>query len=312
LYSKSFKFTGHYQSLIIPVTNNGLIVRVTAIGAGSQNCSNTQVGGKGGKVVAIFYPPISWSNATLYVYVGGQGTYWAYNCVAYNGKYLVPTFGSGWNGGGYIYPGCLAAAGGGGATDIRIGGRSLSNRIIVAGGGGACSSINPTYSQQAGNGGYPAGTASVNNYIPNNVCCGLGGTQTAGGAGGSGNCQNKQLGQNGRFGYGGNSTGLSNSYSGAGGGGFYGGGSGGNCWAGGGGSSYVSKTLSLITNASYTTGGNQGNGSLIIDFLVTTPSSQPTSQPSKQPSSRPSGQPSSQPTRQPTSQPTNQPSRQPT
>lgn len=71
------------------------------------------------------------SSQTLYVQVGGQGSYCANSACTANGGY---------NGGGYgiktsstnIDP----AAGGGGATDIRIGQDSLYARVIVAGGGG--------------------------------------------------------------------------------------------------------------------------------------------------------------------------------
>ena len=51
------------------------------------------------------------------------------------GRSIAKGSGGGWNGGGHVGPQGDSGAGGG-ATDIRLGGTSLSGRIIVAGGGG--------------------------------------------------------------------------------------------------------------------------------------------------------------------------------
>jgi hypothetical protein len=113
---------------------------------------------------------------------------------------------------------------GGGASDIRMGGNTLYNRIIVAGGGGAS-----TWSC----GNAPGGNAGLNG-APGQGCGwpGGGATQFAGGAagtpGGSRCCTN--FGAifycpAGSFGYGGQSN-LTGGYNGCGGGGYFGGGEG--------------------------------------------------------------------------------------
>ena len=72
------------------------------------------------------------SGEVLNIYVGGKGeTY----CFGSNNCYAPDYASGGWNGGGSSnnYNGGDA---GGGATDIRINGTSLNDRVIVAGGGG--------------------------------------------------------------------------------------------------------------------------------------------------------------------------------
>ena len=139
----------------------------------------------------------------LYVHVGGSG-----NTTNINGT------GKGYNGGGQV-SGYYAAGGvwtktslgyGGGASDIRYGGDSLYNRVIVAGGGGSVGA----YGNAGGAGGGLTGENAIGGY----GAVGTGGTQTSGGTG-----QNA-----GSFGQGGNSYGANGGYGGAGGGGWYGGG----------------------------------------------------------------------------------------
>lgn len=103
------------------------------------------------------------SSTTLYLYIGGAGQSRG------NG---------GWNGGGNGYNGGGdASGGGGGATDIRMNGTSLSNRIIVAGGGGGGGHMNynsgvgggslgqgengGAHDRGAGGGGYYGGSAGA-------------------------------------------------------------------------------------------------------------------------------------------------------
>jgi hypothetical protein len=176
-------------------------------------------GGLGGYVVGEL---TLMSSTLLYVYVGGQGV----NVAAGEG---------GWNGGG---KGNSTGFGGGGASDIRIGGNALANRIIVAGGGGGGNSSGTT--RIAGNGGGLEGGAS--NSYP-----GEGGTQTAGGN------------YYGALGLGGGSF-----MGGGGGGGYYGGGSASlNSRAGGGGSSYYG----TLANPSTTAGICNGDGQIKITML---------------------------------------------
>lgn len=93
------------------------------------NTANSGACGKGGYSKGIF---TTFSNITLYAYVGGVGEYSATGLAK-----------GGWNGGGCAWATDLTepANGGGGASDIRlIGGawddpQGLLSRIIVAGGG---------------------------------------------------------------------------------------------------------------------------------------------------------------------------------
>jgi hypothetical protein len=159
-----------------------------------------------------------------------------------------------WNGGGRSTnrDGKSSVSLGGDASDIRIGSRSLSERIIVAGGGGAAgynttstidlngnSVIEINFNVTGGNGGYPSGQTIGNSG---------GGTQNSGGI----NPINFL--QNGNFGIGG-----SNGSSNGGGGGWYGGaGSTGTSLAAGGGSSYTNPIY--VSSVTHTSGTNTGNG----------------------------------------------------
>jgi hypothetical protein len=70
--------------------------------------------------------------------------------------------------------------GGGGATDIRIGGTSLNDRIMVAGGGaGQVGAKRSGY-------GHAGGLVGVETIVTGNTYSGYGGTQTAGGRVGNG------------------------------------------------------------------------------------------------------------------------------
>ncbi|MDQ7779912.1 MAG: glycine-rich protein, partial [Planctomycetota bacterium] len=89
----------------------------------------------------------------------------------------------GWNGGGNgeTSGGAHSGGGGGGASDMRLNGTALGDRILVAGGGGG-----PAYNYGAGDdGGYGGGLTGGNgysNFDPNHVACGRGGSQASGGA----------------------------------------------------------------------------------------------------------------------------------
>ena len=144
----------------------------------------------------------------------------------------------GWNGGGRR----SSYPGGGGASDIRIASTSLYARVIVAGGGGSDGAVN----KKGGNGGGASGQ-SVEDYYG-----------TGGYGGGSTGVTNSswqttsqststttQSGAYAGFGFGGNGISYASGHGGAGGGGWYGGsgsypdGSGDDDRGGGGGSSYA-------------------------------------------------------------------------
>ncbi|NDB36052.1 MAG: hypothetical protein EB023_12095, partial [Flavobacteriia bacterium] len=180
---------------------------------------------------------------TIHIYVGGRGQDRLGNH-PYGGCTHTP---GGWNGGG-----SNRSAGngtpGGGASDIRVGGQALNNRVIVAGGGGGCGW---TYAAGGAGGGLTGG-AGTNH--------GSGGaTQAAGGAVGSsgGGCGHTA----GTLGVGGDGSGSS-AGGGGGGGGYYGGGGGGYDQGGGGGSSYIGG----VTNGSTTPGVRNGDGQVIISW----------------------------------------------
>lgn len=216
---------------------------VTSIGidmqgatGGSSSCSST--GGKGGHIVCdlAVYP-----GEVLTIYVGGKGGD-AFGCCS------IPSGGFNGGGGGSFYGG-----GGGGASDIRISGGSVYDRILVAAGGGGANC-------NCGDNGADAGGSrgddgvSCGSYWAGG--CGAGGTEYYGGAGAYYGAAS------GDFGYGGDA--YCCYYAGGGGSGWYGGG-GGYYGSGGGGSSYPNSDGGDISNLVNDRGYNSaGDGSVTI------------------------------------------------
>lgn len=181
-------------------------VGLVCIGASGQN-STSFVGYVSGDL------PVT-PGTTLYIYAGGAGSPNA----------AISSFNGGYYNGN---------ASGGGASDVRVGGNTLTDRVIVAYGTGGVSS-----------GGQWGNYAEDGQHA----------TATAGGNGGGGT----SWGQAGGLGLGG----VSHITSGGGGGGYYGGGGGGdnpgpgNNGAGGNGSNYIGGVLNGITSiAGANTGG---------------------------------------------------------
>jgi len=234
--TETFNYTGGSQTFTVPAGVNSLKLEVWGAAGGYGIGSNEILGGLG----AYVYGDISVTPGdllTIYVGgVGGAGTGGSGGAAGYNGG----------GSGGYSSGG---GGGGGGASDIRIGGTSLSNRVIVAGGGGGGSAYN---CGSGGTGGYPSGGVCP-------VTCflyGGAGSQSAGGTAGSG-------GSAGGLGYGGNAS--NSGCSGGGGGGYYGGGGGGSSCcggSGGGGSSYYG----TLTNTGTSNGVQSGNGLVKITY----------------------------------------------
>ena len=206
LFSQSitFNFTGSVQTWIVPPC----VTQINVVVAGAKGGGNT--GGNGSTVsTTLNVTP----GQVLNIYVGGMGS-----CGNNSG---------GWNGGGtghasnppnLNYNSC----GGGGATDIRIGGVALGNRVIVAGGGGG---------KSGGSGPVAGGAANCLNGSPGANTFGAGGgggTQFAGGAGGAPWAGTPPGGQAGSLGQGGQGGLWQTASGGGGGGGYYGGGGGGN------------------------------------------------------------------------------------
>lgn len=233
---KTFNFTGAVQTFTIPAGVSSLTVVANGAEAG---------GGKGGRVTAVLgvQPRYDW---VLSIYVGGQ---------------------YGYNGGG------TGAHSGGGATDIRINGTALADRVVVAGGGGGAGTLSQFTGD--GRGGAGGNTTGADGTDEGSASGGLGGGASAGGAGGAG--PNGDGGK-GAAGIGGNGHGP-RSTAGGGGGGYYGGGGGGEYFlsatqsrgggGGGGGSSYTNTPFLVFgINVVHVQDVQTGNGSLTLSWQV--------------------------------------------
>ena len=245
IYKSSYSYTGSAQSFTVPpgITS----IHVDAYGASGCTISSNYGGngqvGKGGRVETdLNVTP----EQVLNIYVGGSRHYTGYQ--QDNG---------GWNGGGNAGPdGIGVSFPGGGATDIRIGGTDLNNRVIVAGGGGG----EQNGSGHGGDGGGLTGQNGTSDTSSGGQRYGSGGSQDQGGIGGkvwNGSNYIVRWNASGSLGQGG--TAYLNS--GGGGGGYYGGGGGGD-GAGGGGSSYTDPDL--CSNVIHTRGVQISHGKLII------------------------------------------------
>ena len=187
----------------------------------------SNMGGKGGYSSGIITLT---SSTNIYVYVGGQGGGSTTTSASSGNRY------GGFNGGGNSYQSGTPRAGGGGATDIRIGTDSLYARVIVAGGGGG----NLYYSGNtytAGAGGGTSGTGSPNN----SGYSGSGGSQFTAGTGE----------MTGSFGKGAGPNGIGGTTICGGGGGWYGGGAG-NAAGGGSGWVYTAANFNVWKNGNPT------------------------------------------------------------
>ena len=193
----NYNYSGTYKSVTLP---KGTFT-FTVYGAQGNVGGYGTTAGLGGTATGTY--TITAASAVLYIYVGGQG--------GYNGGSSGGTGRSGNSGGN-----------GGGASDIRVGGTALGNRVIVAGGGGG-----------SGGGGQGGGSSISSNG-------GAGGNSgTAGATGGAGTSAEGYGGGAGTTsggGAGGGSSTTSNTSTdrvyypaggGGGGGGYYGGGGGG-------------------------------------------------------------------------------------
>jgi hypothetical protein len=239
-------YTGATQQVIIP---NG-VTQITITAYGAQGGINTQSvqGGLGGMATGVLTVT---PGDVLNVFVGGT---------------------NGFNGGGAagINSGCANANGGvgGGASDIRLNGLLLSNRVIVgAGGGGAGGERIGGCGRGAGGGG-GCGYPSSSTVVP------TGGTQSAGGSAGVSAFSAGQNGFVGLLGIGGNGGTETGSNQGGANSAFAGGNGGGLIGANGqqpptnvftgqsgaGGSSYFGG----VTSATTASGVQTGNGQVII------------------------------------------------
>lgn len=273
-------FTGGEQNYTIPCGVTSVTIDAFGgKGANGTNGGNNSIGGVGGLgghaqgVLSVT------SGQSLTVVVGGQAT----------------GVTGGYNGGGFGGNAgtSFGAGGGGGATDIRLGGNTIGDRILVAGGGGGggtvgCESTNAT----GGNGGLGGGGNGVNgNDVDNNGLIaggGRGAIGMTGGAGGIGcNGFTGTPGQNAVGAFGGDGgiaptcccfTFPTVPNGGGGGGGYDGGGGGGGgsagdvgCLtndkgAGGGGAGGTNFVSSTFTNPVTISGVNDGNGYVVFSY----------------------------------------------
>lgn len=242
-----YSYTGDAQTFNVFVDG---IYTVELWGAQGGSTSSIDQGGYGGYTVADLELT---KGQILNLYVGGAGS-WV-------DRTITP---GGFNGGGSGGSGSDRAGGsGGGATDIRINGTALNNRVIVAGGGGGAGtdedSLNPA---TGGAGGGLSGLASPYSTTSYN---GAGGTQAAGGARASYSTSLSLSPTAGQLGIGGNGGVYSNTFGGGGGGGgYYGGGGGVRYGAGGGGSGYCGPITPCTTYDGTSPNGKEGNGSIRI------------------------------------------------
>ncbi len=194
-------------------------------------------GGRGGRAVRILDVT---PGAVLHVNVGGAH---GFNGGAPGGSLCFPP----------PFPFCSSQPGGGGASDVRIGGVGLSDRIVVAGGGGGT----PTAGGAGGAGGGRRGADGQPGF-------------TVGGGAGRGGSGGNQDGTSGSGTLGIGSPGADGVFplvppAGGGGGGYYGGEGGGtrasgSPGGGGGGSGFTPDGLGL------TQGFRAGNGVVIITY----------------------------------------------
>jgi hypothetical protein len=261
--TQTYSFTGGVQTFTVP---SG-VTSITLEAWGAQGSGGN--GGLGGYVKGDMAVT---TGQVLNIYVGGQ---------------------AGYNGGGLGHATLLRH--GGGASDIRVGGTALTDRVIVAGGGGGGG---PTdvgiQTGGAGGGGmlganYAGGGGAMGyggNGIAGALTGGSGNTSChSGGAGGGGftsgggascnTCYSSSCGQNGTLGVGGNGDTWENGmcytdYGGTngGGGGYYGGGgsSVGNCGGGGGGGG--SSYSGTLTTTLFDGGVRLGDGQIVISYNV--------------------------------------------
>jgi len=159
----TYNYTGALDSYIVPVGVTEIQIEVY----GAQGANNGMAnGGKGGHISGILMV----NPGEVYsIFVGGEN--------GYNGGGAEGTGSANLNTNGTA---------GGGASDVRFGGISLTDRIIVAGGGGgAGKGVSGSCANHGGGGGYPGGLGGQSTTVAD---AGLDGTASAGGDSGPGSC----------------------------------------------------------------------------------------------------------------------------
>lgn len=245
----TFEYTGGPQTWTVPdgVTE----VTVLALGAagGTSGLGSPGLGGSARAVIAVQ------PGAEVVVEVGGAGSAGCGYHPGYNG------------GGSFTEPPSYCHNSGGGASDVRVGGAALLDRVLVAGGGGGsgsvgCSEAGGPFLGNAGG----AGGGLVGGHGGSSACNSLGVPYTSGGGGtqDNGGVNSADAALNGALGQGGPASGGGSG--GGGGGGHYGGAAGSNgAAAGGGGSGYGP------AGTVFESGVRSGDGSVSITYVVPDP-----------------------------------------
>lgn len=245
----------------VPVTGKYFVQLWGASGGGNNSMS-----GKGGYTEGYFNLS---AGDKLNFFIGGKGS------ISTSGVKAT----GGFNGGGDSGLSTSNFAGsGGGATDVRLNGTTLSKRILVAGGGGGAGSLNDSvYYCFGGSGGGTTGTSCDKC----NVYSGGAGTSTAGGAKSTYTTNLTSNATAGTLGEGGTGASYSDATStyaaGGGGGGYYGGGGGARYGSGGGGSGFCGIATDCFTldgtnliknpQTNKYEKGHTGNGYAIIKLI---------------------------------------------
>jgi len=185
IISQTYSYTGAVQTLTVPSCVYSLTLDVKGAQGGS-NANASTAGGLGGTAYGVLSVT---PGDVLYIYTGGN---------------------NGYNGGGH--PGatpCQNAAGGygGGASDIRLNGTALNNRIIVAGGGGGAGGdriLSCGRGSGGGGGGGYFGGGGGSGFPMTSTILPTGGTQASGGSFGTSAYAVSQHGTSGSVGAGGN------------------------------------------------------------------------------------------------------------
>lgn len=243
----AFGFTGGEQTVTVPAGVFSLTAYLSGAqggsgrsGAGTIGGSPNSPGGSGGLGGRVRGTVAVTPGATLSVWVGGQGSQ-------------------------AVNPGGIGQGAdgiGGGATDLRIGGNGIGNRVAIAGGGGGGGNAGWSTANviAGGNGGVGGGgTGGAGATVPGGPgpFGGAGGTVGTGGTGGGGCGTFPATPGNASNGDGGDSFNFSGSFSGAG----FGGGGGGGATVGAGGGGAGVGTTACQQNWNGGGGGGAGGSS---------------------------------------------------
>lgn len=282
--TETFNYTGSVQTWTVPagVTSVAVVVRGAQGGSATYDTGSRTgtfgAGANGGSITATLNVT---PGAILNINVGQKGgtaTDAAAGAGGYNGGGASGVVSVG------LYP-RRYTGGGGGASDIRIGGTSLSNRVVVAGGGGGLGiglGSGGTGGQTGGNGGSNTSPGAFGGNGATGIAGGTGGDGATGAAdpcvvpGSDGSDGLLGIGGAGGGGNGGDAAVNHPAGGGGGGGGYYGGGGGGGACpknlatgGGGGGSSYADPVLA--SSVSYTSGNRPGDGVVTITWTDPAP-----------------------------------------